>query len=74
MHKATNNSFYWDYAVNYTESVIMKLGVEEDVNVGEFGWDDKHAGVSVLLASVRMSKSIDCYHIFIWTIATNAEF
>ncbi|KAK1285892.1 Endoglucanase 8 [Acorus calamus] len=44
LYKASNKKNYWDYVVNN----IPTLGY----NVGEFGWDDKHAGLFVLLARV----------------------
>ncbi|KAK1261528.1 Endoglucanase 8 [Acorus gramineus] len=42
LYKASNKKNYWDYVVNNIHML--------EYNVGEFGWDDKHAGLFVLLA------------------------
>ncbi|KAK1306303.1 Endoglucanase 8 [Acorus calamus] len=44
LYKASNKKNYWDYVVNNIHML--------EHNVGEFGWDDKHAGLFVLLANV----------------------
>lgn len=40
-----------DSYLNYIETNGETLGAEENIN--EFGWDNKHAGINVLVSKVR---------------------
>ncbi|XP_057850197.1 endoglucanase 24 [Cryptomeria japonica] len=44
LHKATGD----DYYLNYVHTNEKTLGADENIN--EFGWDNKHAGLNVLVA------------------------
>lgn len=42
-----------DSYLNYIENNGKTLGAEDNIN--EFGWDNKHAGLNVLVSKVRSS-------------------
>ena len=55
LHKATKNHSY----INYIQINGKTLGVQinrktlgADENINEFGWDNKHAGINVLVSKV----------------------
>ncbi|KAG6422598.1 hypothetical protein SASPL_119176 [Salvia splendens] len=48
IYKATNKVYYWNYV---KENIITFKGQIEGANF-EFGWDSKHAGISVLVSNV----------------------
>jgi len=50
LRKATQDDTY----LNYIESNGKTLGADENIN--EFGWDNKHAGLNVLVSKVRLIK------------------
>lgn len=56
LHKASRQRVYRDY-IKKNE---VALGASESIN--EFGWDNKHAGINVLISKVRarynLSKSM----------------
>lgn len=45
LYKATNEANYW----NFVKQNIQSMGG----NLAEFGWDSKHAGITVLVSQVR---------------------
>lgn len=50
LRKATQDDTY----LNYIQSNGKTLGADENIN--EFGWDNKHAGLNVLVSKVRLIK------------------
>lgn len=57
LRKASEGSNYLDYIQNNAKT----LGADENIN--EFGWDNKHAGLNVLVSKVQpfMSPSLHFY-------------
>ncbi|XP_074354264.1 endoglucanase 8-like [Apium graveolens] len=53
LHKATQNEIYLNYVLNN----VYQMG--RPWNIGEFGWDSKDAGISVLLSEFLLSKKMD---------------
>ncbi|KAF5184840.1 Endoglucanase [Thalictrum thalictroides] len=53
LYKATNQQTYWNYVVKN----IPLLNDKYSGKIGEFGWDDKHAGIHVLIANDLLSKN-----------------
>ncbi|KAL8087971.1 hypothetical protein AgCh_037930 [Apium graveolens] len=53
LHKATQNTFY----LNYVLSNVNKMS--RPWNIGEFGWDTKDAGISVLLSEYLFFNKVD---------------
>jgi endoglucanase len=58
LHKATKNHSY----INYIQINGKTLGVQingktlgADENINEFGWDNKHAGINVLVSKVNIN-------------------
>ena len=51
INKASNVTQYGEYVAENIGDLFVEGG-----NVGEFGWDDKHAGVYVLVASVSTNS------------------
>ncbi|PIA65554.1 hypothetical protein AQUCO_00100802v1 [Aquilegia coerulea] len=51
LYKASNQQKYWDYVVNN-----IHLISENNYTICEFGWDDKHAGIYVLMANELLKK------------------
>jgi len=49
LHKATKNHSY----INYIQINGKTLGADENIN--EFGWDNKHAGINVLVSKVNIN-------------------
>lgn len=47
-----------DNFLNYIQSNGKTLGAEENIN--EFGWDNKHAGLNVLVSKVSQSPIYPC--------------
>lgn len=46
-----------DSYLNYIETNGKTLGADENIN--EFGWDNKHAGINVLISKVRWDPNTD---------------
>ncbi|KAF9617180.1 hypothetical protein IFM89_034331 [Coptis chinensis] len=61
LYKASKNQSYWDYVV---ENVHLLGSSRENDKIGEFGWDDKHAGFFVLLASDLIMKGAPANNTF----------
>ncbi|KAK1366667.1 Endoglucanase [Heracleum sosnowskyi] len=53
LHKATKKESYLDYV----QSNVYKIG--RHWNIGEFGWDSKDAGISVLLSEYLFFNKVD---------------
>lgn len=49
LRRATQDNLYLDYIQNNGQT----LGAEENIN--EFGWDNKHAGLNVLVSKVHVN-------------------
>jgi endoglucanase len=49
LRRVTQDGGYLDYIQNNGKT----LGAEDNIN--EFGWDNKHAGLNVLISKVRSS-------------------
>lgn len=59
LRRATQKDTY----LNYIESNGKTLGADENIN--EFGWDNKHAGLNVLVSKVsRILKHIYILQLF----------
>lgn len=55
LRRATQQDTY----LNYIESNGQTLGADENVN--EFGWDNKHAGLNVLVSKVSLTEQKHCF-------------
>ncbi|XP_077234391.1 endoglucanase 8-like [Tasmannia lanceolata] len=51
LHKATNNKYYWNYLMANLYTLKHSAKFNGGENFGEFGWDDKHAGLNVLVSN-----------------------
>ncbi|KAK9667283.1 hypothetical protein RND81_14G245100 [Saponaria officinalis] len=58
LRRATQNDTY----LNYIQSNAHTLGADDNIN--EFGWDNKHAGLNVLVSKVRILFIIFNLHLF----------
>ncbi|XP_010264394.1 PREDICTED: endoglucanase 8-like [Nelumbo nucifera] len=62
LQRATNHRYYWKYikkSLAYFEPGYQAKGnsyVQIADNTGEFGWDNKHAGINVLVADTFPSR------------------
>lgn len=54
LSRVTQDSGYLDYIQNNGKT----LGADDNIN--EFGWDNKHAGLNVLVSKVRL-KFLNIY-------------
>ncbi|XP_047974367.1 endoglucanase 8-like isoform X1 [Salvia hispanica] len=55
LYKATNEVYYWNYV---KENIITFKAQIEGANF-EFGWDSKHAGISVLVSNWVLNNSTE---------------
>ncbi|XP_047965356.1 endoglucanase 8-like [Salvia hispanica] len=55
LYKATNKVYYWNYV---KENIITFKAQIEGANF-EFGWDSKHAGISVLVSNWVLNNSTE---------------
>ncbi|PIA50106.1 hypothetical protein AQUCO_01300682v1 [Aquilegia coerulea] len=54
LYMATKQQIYWNYIA---KNIPLLNGECNNCKIGEFGWDDKHAGIYVLIANDMLSKN-----------------
>lgn len=57
LHKATNMQSYWNYVMSNMHLLGWTQAYTDPNYVGpngEFGWDNKHAGLDVLISNVSL--------------------
>ncbi|XP_077234388.1 endoglucanase 8-like isoform X2 [Tasmannia lanceolata] len=58
LYKATHNKYYWNYLMNNLHTLKSNAkfhgGINGGESFGEFGWDNKHAGLNVLFSNVSL--------------------
>jgi Glycosyl hydrolase family 9 len=59
LRRASEEDSYLEYIQNNGKT----LGAEENIN--EFGWDNKHAGLNVLVSKVQFNPSRDGYSLIL---------
>lgn len=66
LRRATGEGAYKDYIQNNAKT----LGAEDNIN--EFGWDNKHAGLNVLVSKVSL-LSLSFYFYFFYPSLISAQ-